>query len=507
MEHKDFFLERRNYRGLSQAEVANELNYSPQLVSLWESGKAFPDLSIWSKYAKILEVDLNGFIFAESRRDNLRCVLFQFDSEKFSNNLKYLRKRNNLTQIDLSKLIQVNNKTIMSWEKGKSYPSLPNFIKLCNLYKLTADELYFVVKDAKSEERITPIKKKRVFVPIVLPIIIIIAIGGGVTTTTLVTLSSKNTANHSQTEIETSESEESIIESETETESESSSSSSSNSTLDNPMDPSLITYEFNERGKINITGFDKDVDEIVVPSSIDGIDVESIEVSAVFSLSSYKNKALKKFVFDDTIWINDYSSLAFNGFNALSEITIPYNAQQIIGFQSCFLLTEITIPAAVINITPYVFMNCYNLKTVKILGNNMEYITTGMFQNCSRLEDIRIPDNVSTIYNNAFEGCYSLTDIKMPTKLASLGESAFASCNGLETITLNDNLSSINYNAFTGCSSLNEIFIPIKTMFVGKYAFDDCDKLTIKCEIEEQPTTWADDWNPDNRPVIWGCTE
>ena len=37
-------------------------------------------------------------------------------------------------------------------------------------------------------------------------------------------------------------------------------------------------------------------------------------------------------------------------------------------------------------------------------------------------------------------------------------------------------------------------------------AFKLCDTLTIYCEAESQPDGWNSNWNPNNRPVVWGAT-
>ena len=199
MNHSDFFIERRKKVGLSQSKISEILGYSSQSVSAWESGRSFPDLSIWSKYASILGVDLEGFIFAKEQKNNVRCDSIKFDSDKFSKYLKYLRKKNNLILSDLSKLIGVNVKTISAWEKAKSYPNLQTYIKLCNLYMLTMDELYFVIQDKKSDVVTKPIRKKRIFLPIILPIIITIGVGGGTTTAVVVTYHQRMASSSSST--------------------------------------------------------------------------------------------------------------------------------------------------------------------------------------------------------------------------------------------------------------------------------------------------------------------
>ena len=61
----------------------------------------------------------------------------------------------------------------------------------------------------------------------------------------------------------------------------------------------------------------------------------------------------------------------------------------------------------------------------------------------------------------------------------------------------------IYLNAFADCVNLTSIVIPKSVLVMGKGAFDGCTNLTIYCEAISRPTSWVEDWNPDNRPVVW----
>jgi uncharacterized protein YjbI with pentapeptide repeats/transcriptional regulator with XRE-family HTH domain len=51
----------RKNRGLSQTQLAAELNVSPQAVGKWERGESMPDIITFDRMAHILAVDLNYF--------------------------------------------------------------------------------------------------------------------------------------------------------------------------------------------------------------------------------------------------------------------------------------------------------------------------------------------------------------------------------------------------------------------------------------------------------------
>lgn len=174
--NKDFLRKRRIEVGLSQEFIANKLGYSIQTISLWESGKATPSLMVWSKYASLLKVDLEGLILDKDKKDNNYSDDLVFDTNKFANELRRLRKNKELTQIDLSKKLNINVGLIIKFEKGKSFPNVKQFISLCVFYKLSFDELYFSLSLKKVVEE-KPHKRHFVPLPVLIPIIIVLGAG------------------------------------------------------------------------------------------------------------------------------------------------------------------------------------------------------------------------------------------------------------------------------------------------------------------------------------------
>lgn len=47
------------------------------------------------------------------------------------------------SQKQAAKLLDISNKTLCNWEKGKTFPEQPMIEKLCNLYGVTYDMLNF----------------------------------------------------------------------------------------------------------------------------------------------------------------------------------------------------------------------------------------------------------------------------------------------------------------------------------------------------------------------------
>lgn len=74
----------------------------------------------------------------------------------------------------------------------------------------------------------------------------------------------------------------------------------------------------------------------------------------------------------------------------------------------------------------------------------------GVFQDCTGLTSITIPNSVTSIGGYAFFGCTGLTSIIIPNSVTSIGKYAFANCSGLTSVTIPNSVKSIEVSAFRG---------------------------------------------------------
>jgi len=58
------------------------------------------------------------------------------------NRIKELRARDNLTQLDLAKLVDVRRETIVFLEKGKYNPSLKLAYDISKIFKMNIEEVF-----------------------------------------------------------------------------------------------------------------------------------------------------------------------------------------------------------------------------------------------------------------------------------------------------------------------------------------------------------------------------
>lgn len=66
--------------------------------------------------------------------------------ETFKISLASARKNANMTQRAVASALHKNVKTIVSWENGKTVPSITDAIRLSDLYKIPISNLSFLCK-------------------------------------------------------------------------------------------------------------------------------------------------------------------------------------------------------------------------------------------------------------------------------------------------------------------------------------------------------------------------
>ena len=89
------------------------------------------------------------------------------------------------------------------------------------------------------------------------------------------------------------------------------------------------------------------------------------------------------------------------------------------------------------------------------LPSALTEIGDNAFLYCYYLESVTFDERIAslTIGINAFAFCRSLTELTLPTALAAIPDSCFASCDALVRIDLGG-VGSVGKNAFRGCAAL-----------------------------------------------------
>lgn len=69
-------------------------------------------------------------------------------------NIKKLRKDKNLSQEQLTEMLNVSRQAVSKWESGKTYPDIENLILLRNIFNVTLDDLIINDNKTKNEDTI-----------------------------------------------------------------------------------------------------------------------------------------------------------------------------------------------------------------------------------------------------------------------------------------------------------------------------------------------------------------
>ena len=120
-----------------------------------------------------------------------------------------------------------------------------------------------------------------------------------------------------------------------------------------------------------------------------------------------------------------------------------------------------------------------NVKHIEI-ESGVTYIGSQCFQYCESAKSTYIPDSVTSIGYAAFYGCKKLKEVRMPVKLKDdeLSVSLFDHCTSLRSVVVPDGVEVIKNAAFNCCDSLEWVFIPASVEKIEDSAFNHCVSLT-----------------------------
>lgn len=151
----------------------------------------------------------------------------------------------------------------------------------------------------------------------------------------------------------------------------------------------------------------------------------------------------------------------------------------------------VSIPDSVMTIEQNAFSNRYGITEIRI-GNSVSEIGRNAFYNCNKLKGVTVGNKVRTIGDSAFDNCANLESVHI-TDLANWFAISFSNGTSnpvyyahnlylndklVEDLVVPENITSIGQYAFVGCSTLNSVSIPNGVTDIGISAFDKCERLT-----------------------------
>lgn len=176
---------------------------------------------------------------------------------------------------------------------------------------------------------------------------------------------------------------------------------------------------------------------------------------------------------DDTVTINSVSD------KGITQLVVPFeiNGKRVV-------------------LSEGAFGNLESLEFVYI-EEGFEKLPKELFKNSVKLNDVVLPQSLTTIGEGVFKNCKALEEIDLKNT-HTLEKAAFLGCEGLVKVTHNQSLLKIEEEAFKNCVNLTDINLKA-CEYLGRYCFENCMSLT-KVDLLS-----LKDWDGiDNKTVIEG---
>ena len=216
-----------------------------------------------------------------------------------------------------------------------------------------------------------------------------------------------------------------------------------------------------------------DVTKVTLPESLEKIgsyafkgctSLKEIELPAsVKTLDShaFSRSMLEKIVFRGSTAVT-FRDNAFADMTRLTEIVMPQSVE-VLGdqlFRGSYLLQQIVLPQTVRRMGDEMFKDCIGLLSAELPQTvSSGAIGKRMFADCSKLQTVTMPTNISEIPEETFYRCSALTTFTVPQNITSISNGAFCS-SGIENITMHDAVTTFGTGVFEYTQNLKTITMP-----------------------------------------------
>jgi hypothetical protein len=166
--------------------------------------------------------------------------------------------------------------------------------------------------------------------------------------------------------------------------------------------------------------------------------------------------------------------------NTMEVVSIGNNA-----FLNNTNLTSIFIPGSVTSIGAAAFTACWNLASINVDAGNPNYSSLdGVLYNkakttllqcpAGKAGEFTIPSSVIGIGDYAFNGCEVLSGVTIPDSVTSIGYAAFYYCHSFISVSIPSSVISVGDSAFASCSGLTGAYFYSNALTMGSGVFDGC---------------------------------
>lgn len=165
----------------------------------------------------------------------------------------------------------------------------------------------------------------------------------------------------------------------------------------------------------------------------------------------------------------------------LSEITIPSTVTSIgNGAFKANPTTSVTWLPATCSVgtgEDAPFYSTSSQITSFVFGDSVKSIPGYLCYKMNKLENIELPEKLTTIGQNAFNNCSLLKDVTIPATVTSIGTYAFAFCTSIKHFEFPAGIKTLATSVLEGSTKLEEVIIPASVTTINQDAFYNCSAL------------------------------
>ena len=130
----------REEKELTQKELSKIFNVDRSVISKWEIDSVTIPLKQLNNYANYFNVSLDYLTGLSNIKENTKTIK-KLDKQKIGQNIKQVRKENNLTLIALAKELNTTSSTISAYETGKTLILTAFAYQIAKKYNISLDWL------------------------------------------------------------------------------------------------------------------------------------------------------------------------------------------------------------------------------------------------------------------------------------------------------------------------------------------------------------------------------
>ncbi len=200
------------------------------------------------------------------------------------------------------------------------------------------------------------------------------------------------------------------------------------------------------------------------------VDIPKKDVLNIYSQNNGSSKlhTVNDYIFyedDEVIYLVDYIGDEKQLILPENYSGLDYSIYQY-AFYKFYEITDISIPASVMNIGYKAFLYCRDLNGITVDENNTVYHSkgdclietlTGTLIAGSNNSIIPSDGSVTSIDNYAFATREGLVNIVIPDSVTKIGDYAFQGCKALVNVTISNSVTSLGQNIFHSCPEIKNI--------------------------------------------------